>query len=99
MSESMAALYPAMKSVSWATEENPGQLAAIPSTERTPFQALKLRECFLAEHALRHLREAKANVQRLQEERTTLLDSMPTVMVMEEMPVPRETFVFDSRRL
>ena len=76
-----------------ATEEDLKQLAAIATTERTPFQTAKLRECFLAEHAEPPLREAKANVQRLQDERQVLLDAMPTVMVMEEMPVPRETFV------
>ncbi len=76
-----------------ATEENLAQLAAIAVTKRTPSQANKLRECFLAEHAEPPLREARANVQRLQDERTALLDSMPTVMVMEELPVPRETHV------
>ena len=76
-----------------ATEEDLKQLAAIATTKRTPSQAAKLRECFLAEHAQPPLREAKANVQRLQDERQALLDAMPTVMVMEELPVPRETFV------
>lgn len=76
-----------------ATEENLGQLAAIAAPGRTAFQATKLRECFLAEHADLPLREAHANVQRLRDERTQLLDAMPTVMVMEELPVPRETFV------
>ncbi len=76
-----------------ATEENLGQLAAIAASGRTAFQAKKLRACFLAEHADLPLREAHANVQRLRDERTKLLDAMPTVMVMEEMPVPRETFV------
>lgn len=76
-----------------ATEENLGQLAAIAATERTPSQSNKLRECFLAEHAELPLREAKANVQRLQDDRTVLLDAMPTAMVMEELPVPRESFV------
>lgn len=76
-----------------ATDENLGQLAAIAASERTPIQAAKLRECFLAEHAELPLREAKASVQRLQDERTALLDAMPTVMVMQELPVPRETFV------
>ena len=76
-----------------ATEENLGQLAAIAASGRTPFQATKLRECFLAEHAELSMREAKASVQRLRDQRTKLLEAMPTVMVMEELPVPRDTFV------
>lgn len=76
-----------------ATEGNLGELAAIVASGRTPFQANKLRAGFLAEHAELSLREAQANVQRLRDERTKLLEAMPTVMVMEELPVPRETFV------
>ncbi|NDB75267.1 MAG: DUF1553 domain-containing protein, partial [Verrucomicrobia bacterium] len=76
-----------------ATAENVTELAAIPSAKRTAAQAAKLRACFLAEHAPATHREAQANVAALREQRAKFVESLPTVMVMEEMAKPRETFV------
>ena len=76
-----------------ATAENVTELAAIPSAKRTQAQAAKLRACFLAEHAPATQREAQANVAALREQRAKFVESLPTVMVMEEMAKPRETFV------
>ena len=39
------------------------------------------------------LREAHANVEALRTRRSKLIESLPTVMVMEEMAPPRDTFV------
>lgn len=68
-------------------------LAAIPAAQRTAPQAAKLRACFLAEHAPAFLREAQGNVVKWRERRAKFVEGFPTVMVMEEMAAPRETFV------
>jgi len=73
--------------------ENANELAAIPTAPRTAHQAAKLRSCFLAEHAAASLREADATAGELRERRAKFIESLPTVMVMEEMAEPRETFV------
>ncbi len=76
-----------------STTENVNALAAIFPAKRTAPQAAKLRSCFLAEHAPAPMREAQTHVAELREQRTKFVESLPTVMVMEEMAVPRETFV------
>ena len=69
------------------------KLAAIPSPQRTTSQAAKLRSCFLAEHASASQRAAQTQVAALREKHAQLVESLPTVMVMEEMAQPRDTFV------
>ncbi|HEY6167908.1 MAG TPA: DUF1553 domain-containing protein, partial [Verrucomicrobiae bacterium] len=76
-----------------ATTESVTELVAIPTSQRTAHQAAKLRSCFLAEHAPALLREAQTTAAELREQRAKLVESLPTVMVMEEMATPRETFV------
>ena len=76
-----------------ATRESVMDLAALPTAQRTAPQAAKLRACFLAEYAPAPLQEAQATAAGLREQRAKLVESLPTVMVMEEMPEPRETFV------
>jgi hypothetical protein len=76
-----------------ATRESVMDLAALPASQRTAPQAAKLRACFLAEYAPAPLQEAQATAAGLREQRAKLVESLPTVMVMEEMPEPRETFV------
>ena len=73
--------------------ESATELAGIPAARRSAQQAAKLRSCFLAEPAPVRLREASANVEALRARRSKLIESLPTVMVMEEMAPPRETFV------
>ena len=76
-----------------ATTESATELAVISPSQRTAHQASMLRACFLAEHAPASLREAHVNVAELREQRSKRIESLPTVMVMVEMPEPRETFV------
>ncbi len=76
-----------------ATTESATELAAMPAVQRTAHQAAKLRSCFLAEHAPTFLRDAQTNAADLREQHAKFVESLPTVMVMEEMPTPRETFV------
>jgi hypothetical protein len=68
-------------------------LAAGPAEERTAAAAATLRSCYLAEHAPAPMREAQTRVIELRERRAKLMERLPTVMVMEEMPQPRATFI------
>ena len=76
-----------------ATVESVTELAALPAAKRTSTQKAKLRSCFLAEHAPATLREAQSTTVALREQRAKFIENLPTVMVMEEMAEPRETFV------
>ncbi len=76
-----------------ATIENAAELAVISPAQRTAHQTATLRAWFLAEHAPALLSDAQTTVTELQDRRSNWIDSLPTVMVMVEMPEPRETFV------
>jgi hypothetical protein len=66
-------------------------IAAIPEDKRSTAQANKIRDYFL-EHALpANLAEARKHLIDAQTRRDDFYRSLPTVMVMEEMPTPRET--------
>jgi hypothetical protein len=73
--------------------ETVGQIAVLPPAKRTPAQAGKLRACFLEQYAPQTIRSAYRELLDLRRRRAALVESFPTTMVMEEMPVPRETFV------
>ncbi|HEX5271069.1 MAG TPA: DUF1553 domain-containing protein, partial [Gemmataceae bacterium] len=73
--------------------ETAGQIAAISPKKRSPAQAGKLRACFLDRHAPASIRRAYRAVLDLRSRRAALVEGFPTTMVMEEMPVPRDTFV------
>ncbi len=76
-----------------ATAETISALCSIPVERRAAAQAEKLRACFLERAAPAPIREAVGRVEALREERTRLIEDFPTTMVMQEMPVPRDTFV------
>ena len=76
-----------------ATSETLTSLAAIPVVQRTASQAAKLRSGFLDAFAPEALRAAHVAAIRLRVQQAKFLESLPTVMVMEELPQPRETFV------
>jgi hypothetical protein len=76
-----------------ATAESIAQLRTVPVERRTIAQARKLQTCFLDQAAPLSIREAQKQVQTLGKERLRLIESFPTTMVMQEMPVPRDTFV------
>jgi hypothetical protein len=69
------------------------RLAKLPPATRTPAQAAKLRQCFVDQYAPDALRAARKEVLDLHDERARLIDTFPTVMVMQDSPVPRETHV------
>jgi hypothetical protein len=66
-------------------------IAALPDDKRTPAQADKIRDYFL-EHALpATLVAARTRLTDAQTKRDSFYQTIPTVMVMEEMPTRRET--------
>jgi mono/diheme cytochrome c family protein len=76
-----------------ATPEQIGELRSTPSERRTAAQTNKLRACFLERAAPMPIRLAHERVDSLRKERLTLVAGFPTTMVMQELPVPRDTFV------
>ncbi|HET6423197.1 MAG TPA: DUF1553 domain-containing protein [Planctomycetaceae bacterium] len=76
-----------------ATPEALHEIAAIPREKRTPAQSQKLQAAFLELGATTALQSAQAKVRELTQRRTAFRESLPTVMVMEEMPTPRITHV------
>ena len=76
-----------------ATPETLDELAARPTSHRTPAQREKLHLAFLETHAPEPIRAAHRELLSLQRQRDALIESFPTTMVMEEMPNPRDTFV------
>jgi len=74
-----------------ALPQNLNQLAALPM--RNAAQTEKLRLAFIEDHAEPAIREAWKNLQDAREKRDKYVASIPTVMVMEELPQPRDTFL------
>jgi len=68
-------------------------IAALPEDTRTVAQSDKIRDYFL-EHALPPtLAQARTRLTNAESARDAFYQSLPTVMVMEDMPTPRETHV------
>ncbi len=76
-----------------AVPEALGEILAIPADRRTRGQTLAVRTAFLEAFAPPALREARRRIVDLQRQRERFVDSLPTVMVMVEMPEPRTTHV------
>ncbi|MEX2579194.1 MAG: DUF1553 domain-containing protein [Verrucomicrobiales bacterium] len=73
---------------------NPHELPAIlakPSEVRSATEAEKLRHYFLAHGAEPADRQLAERVARIEGERTRFADALPTTMVMEESPTPKQT--------
>ena len=64
-----------------------------PTGERSPASAAKLARWFLEMQAPADFRDADRELTQLLRERRAFRESLPTVMVMEEMPQPRATHV------
>jgi len=76
-----------------ASAETVTAIAAIAASERTEPQAHKIREYFVRHHAPEALHAAHRRIGELRRERQEFEERIPTVMVMQEMETPRETFV------
>jgi hypothetical protein len=85
-----AALDPEQAAV-LAVPDTPAALARIAPERRTAAQTAKLRWCFLERAAPEAMRSAWLQVLDHRDERGRLVQSFPTVMVMQESPKPKET--------
>lgn len=65
---------------------------ATDAASRTPEQAAAVKQYF-REHISSHLAKVRAKLQTAKAQRETLDKQIPTTMVMQEMPKPRDTFV------
>jgi hypothetical protein len=75
-----------------ATAENLPDIARIAPADRTPGQAEKIRLAYLDQYASAEVQDAWRHLNDLEDRRADMWDSFPTVMVMDEMNPPRETF-------
>jgi Protein of unknown function (DUF1553)/Protein of unknown function (DUF1549)/Concanavalin A-like lectin/glucanases superfamily/Planctomycete cytochrome C len=76
-----------------ATKESISEIARIPTDRRTLGQARKLRDCFLATDAPGSIKELHARIRLARAAINELAESIPTTMVMEELPTPRATHI------
>ena len=76
-----------------ATPQTIPELVSIPRDRRTPGQVAKLRDYFTAKHATPLHRHAVTSLRGLLQQQRTFLEELPTVMVMQELPKPRPTFI------
>ena len=75
-----------------ATAQTVTEIAAMTEQQRSRAQSNKLRLSFLNQYAAPEIRQAYKQVQDLEQQRKAMMDSFPTVMVMEEMQTRRQTF-------
>ena len=76
-----------------ATPEAVSDIAKMPNDQRSPAQQLKLETYFLLHHAPAEIRVAYDQLAKLRKQRVQLIETFPTVMVMQEMAQPRQTCV------
>ncbi|NDD64114.1 MAG: DUF1553 domain-containing protein [Acidobacteria bacterium] len=76
-----------------ACAESIPEIAAIPPARRTRAQQLKLRLGWIANAAPASVRARHRELATLQAERRRLESQFPTVMVMQELPQPRPTYL------
>ncbi len=76
-----------------ASEDPIGRIAAMPPAARSAVQQAKLRLCYLDLKAPSQYSQARSELIAAETERAKFSATVPTVMVMEDMPQPRDTFV------
>jgi hypothetical protein len=76
-----------------ATAESIGEIASIPAATRSEPQTDKIALYFLETSAPAPIQQAWRTLTELRREKEHFLDSLPTVMVMQERETPRDTFV------
>jgi hypothetical protein len=76
-----------------AEDRRISRILAKPLDERTQAELTAVRHFFLDQHASADLRDWHNQWISMQRRRTAFVESLPTVMVMEEMETPRETHV------
>jgi hypothetical protein len=68
-------------------------IAALPEGQRTEAQQDKIRDYFIENAAPANLRQAWNALLDARSQRNAFYESIPTVMVMEEMPTPRQSYI------
>ena len=76
-------------------ERSLDEIAAIPATDRTPNQSLKLEHAYREAVGPADLTALSARIRDLERERAQYFDALPTVMVMQEASPRRKTFRLD----
>jgi len=76
-----------------AVREPVSNLVRKPAGQRSAAESAKVRWCFLDRYAPQEMQAAHKGVLDLREQRARLIDSFPTVMVMQDRTPPRETHV------
>jgi len=76
-----------------ALRESVSAIAALPESGRSAAQTRKLRLCFLDRYAPDDIKRAWQSLTDLREGRERLVESFPTVMVMQDVTPRRETHV------
>ena len=71
------------------------EIAALPKSKRGPAEARKLEDAYANAHGPSRLTELTGSIRGLERERQQYEDSLPTVMVMQEMTPRRKTFRLD----
>ncbi|MBI84701.1 MAG: hypothetical protein CMJ81_16025 [Planctomycetaceae bacterium] len=81
-----------------ATHRSIAQIIALPRAKRNENQSLKLRLYFTEFHGPQVIRAARRHWVALQHRRRQLQDAIGTVMVLQELETPRDTFVLNRGR-
>jgi hypothetical protein len=76
-----------------STRRSIRDILAWPRDRRLPAEQAKLRACFLAKGASPEIVAAKVSLRTASRELRAYYESLPTTMVMEEIPAPRQTHV------
>jgi hypothetical protein len=76
-----------------ATPDSLADILPIELEHRTPAQRLKLRFAFREHFAPNSIRSAYREFVELRQQREAFGERLPTVMVMEELPTPRDTHI------
>jgi len=78
-----------------ATAESIGQIIAIPTEDRDAGQREKLYRLFMSRYAVDSVKSLFHNWESLQRDREVFVRQVPTVMVMQENPQLRPTFMLE----
>ncbi len=76
-----------------AVGESIADIAAMPAATRTAAQAEKISLYFLENQSPARVRQAWQDLTAVRRKKAQFLESLPTVMVMQERDVPRDTFL------
>ncbi len=76
-----------------ATKDTVNEIVSTPAEARTPFRRAKLRAYFLDKLAPENIQSAHRQLLARQQQYAAFMETIPTVMVLEEMASPRQTHV------